>query len=441
MTMKLDRATQKLPQTEMVKAKQQEDYLTSNIKDTTSIPIRSLYTAIQGYPLTLIAYYNQSIYKDQDPDGNNIGLHKQYKKINNLDVKLEGQFDRSYDATTGYNSVTGSMTLFAPGLIPIDGDIFLSDMGDGRIGQFQINRPEPLSIFANMAYRADFTWMSIASKGHIDTLNKSVIHESYYVAEFIAAGKNPLLTSKEFNDRRFAKDQGTAFTTGYLSEFYSRVYSTLIVPKQPLASYDPFVVSFLKRLIPTTSARSKIRDIAEYNVDHHRYANHLDIYSVILDQRTEEVPHCFTKAAHVSADSWSSNREHLSIAFTTIPYVVHPTQAAYNVDFDYEEIRSLLDSDQITYQSTSLTYQDIPLLPVLGSGDYVLSQSFYDMDELNDVGLSHLELQLKNYMLNRKVSGDVIRVLLENYPNWSAPERFYYGPLIITLLMVLEFQS
>lgn len=441
MTLKVQRPTQQRPQEVAVPAKQQEDYLTSNIKDTTTIPIRSLYTAIQGYPLTLIAYYNQSLYRDQDPDGNNNGQHLQYKKINNLDVKLEGQFDRSFDATTGYNSVTGSMTIFAPGLIPVDGDLFLADMGDGRIGQFQINRPEPLSIFANMAYRADFTWMAIASAAHISTLDKKVILESFYVAEFIAAGKNPLLTSKEFNDRRFAKDQLASMTIGYLSEFFSRVYSTLIVPKQPLAAYDPYVVSFLKRLVPGTVTRSKINDVAEYNVDHHAAPNHLDIYSVILNQRVEEIGYCFTKAQHVSADAWSQNRQHLSVAFTSIPYVVHPAQASYNVDEDYEERLPLIGTDQIQYLSTSFEYQDIRLLPELLDGEYVFSQSFYDMDESNDVGLSHIELQLKSYLLGRKVSADVIRFMLNNYRNWSAPERFYYGPLLIALLMVLEFQS
>ena len=118
-----------------------------SIVDTKQQPLNSLVTRIAGSSRD-VDYYSQVLSGAETPQTYSVNLAphlQQYRLIEDFEIKQQ-DFDYSFSDET--NEVSGSGTaLIYPPLIPNIGDVFIADIGDGRVGLFSLTRVEKKSIF------------------------------------------------------------------------------------------------------------------------------------------------------------------------------------------------------------------------------------------------------------------------------------------------------
>lgn len=438
MTIKTPQHPAYKPQTVYKEAEPVIDGIKLNLYDNRTVSMGSIATAVEGYPFT-VDYFNQMITKDQEPDGHNNSVYQQYQKIEGLKIKLNSPFDYSMSTSDGYSSVTGQAKTFAPGLIPIVGDVFTASIGNGRTGKFTVSEVETLSMYHETIYQFSFKLMSILSLSALASLNKQVVKRLVYVQDFLLNGKSPLLTEKEYNDHLLIQRSIKTITSLFAKQMYSRGMFTLVVPSQPLPLYDPYVTKFITRMIPQEAKLDSISNIGVLNVDHHDYDEFIDVYEVILKQDVELLSSCFRKAAQVSTRHWTNNRREASIYYSGFNKIVFPLDIAVGVDAQYGALRQLDKDSSISIEDTTLTYQDVRLLPLLQEDDYVFTDGFYDQDMTQP--MSHIEMQVLDYLNDRDLSSTVLLELIRTYRQWTPTAQFYYGPVLIALLIAGEYSA
>jgi hypothetical protein len=147
--------------------------------DNRDTPRINLLTHIVGSSW-VVDYYSQVLNTNSQLSGQQLSVsavYQQYKKINNLEIKVTSALTSSQDEQKNM-SVTGEATLF-PFIIPNDGDMFIADIGNGKKAVFTITRTTKLSIYKQACYTISYV-LDSESLIKIDDLNAKVV-ENYTV--------------------------------------------------------------------------------------------------------------------------------------------------------------------------------------------------------------------------------------------------------------------
>ena len=119
----------------------------SVIVDNSKVPIDSLITHVSGIALT-VDYYRLIVNKDTalySQDVGQSGVQQQYQLYKNFEIRQTGSLSQDQDTEDKVFTVVGTGIVHS-GLIPNEGDMFSCDVGDGRLGIFNIKRSQQLSI-------------------------------------------------------------------------------------------------------------------------------------------------------------------------------------------------------------------------------------------------------------------------------------------------------
>lgn len=415
--------------------------------DTKYTPISSLITFVEGY-WWKVNYYSQVIDTGSQLLGQDPGLakqHQQYKLIKNLEIKAKTPINWSQDQTSKSMTAQGQSIVHSS-IIPNAGDMFIADVGDGRLGVFQVNTSTQLSLLKQTAYSIDYTliYFTDDEDQKFKDLGQKVIVEYNYVRDFLNYGQDPLVTDTDFEAIQKLQGMYHEILNFYMTRFYSREYKTLLVPTQGIEIYDHYLMTFVNRTFNVNDhlncAQMRVMNVGDDDV------LKLDqLYTALIDKNVRAFAFMNRRMGVVSTSNFAVNPVAASIRFTRIDMVVYPLsqnevadendnrmQGKVAIAWDYDKSKTLPGdiAQQITDNIITAEGERPIIHPIHKDGYYVFSKAFYE----NTEGMSFLEILVLNYIHGRpNPPQDIVKVLRE-YHNWGSMERYYYLPITLALI-------
>lgn len=430
--------------------------------DTQYVPSSSLLTWVEGSNWT-VEYFSQALDIHSEPNPlslNTSPLYQQYRRIRKMELKVTTPINFQPDEVTRTMEVRGSGIAY-PFLVPNKGDMFIGDIGDGRLGLFTITLATRATILKDSLYTIDFIMQTELNKDLLTNLEEKTIEEFHFSRDSLRRGCGPFITQPEFDRNARYATLKQELIDRYLIDFYSRQHSTLLVPDQLRTTYDHFLVKAVLEMIGSHESMT-VRRIREMNVSAEPVMSQPTIWDAIV-RRSPYHLNGTTQRVHTVLTSYFRGRPTLqAIGVTGIRALVFPIDTPTDVDA-YHTGRAFRDTvglpldpgrprrhtsgapvsqeerDLIWFQPTEVTesttaWQLPPdIHPVTHDDYYVLSQAFYEREPTQ---MSKLELLIDNAINSRSLNYDQLDALLEHVWEWDNLERFYYYPLLWVLLTI-----
>ena len=173
----------------------------SAVIDTDVQHLAALLTHVSGLPW-VVDYYSQAVGANQNLSAYQPGQlapYQQYYLIKNYEMRVSSALSSSQDASTGIMTITGSSTMY-PFVIPNEGDLFIADVGDGRLAQFTITSVQRLTQLKQTCYTVNYTLQAYLTPQIQTDLTNKVVLTNYFVKDYMVYGKNPVVVDSAYND-------------------------------------------------------------------------------------------------------------------------------------------------------------------------------------------------------------------------------------------------
>lgn len=418
----------------------------SVVIDTKYTPRMSLLKYVEGAPWT-VNYYSQIHDKDnatysQDPS--QTALYQQYRKIEHLQLRVDTALSTQQDQETKDFAVKGS-ALLPLSVIPNEGDMFAADVGDGREGIFQIDNSEKRSIFKESVYFIEYTMLYFSDKEPVrrKDLENKVVQKLHYIKELAQYGQNPLITTDRYKTLLDISDAYQRLKSQYFQWFFSKEFSTIILPGQTAPTYDSYVVRVIRALYLTN-------DVYEYkmmrslNIEDDAYLKRPTVWDALLQKSIHILDTCESQVGIIGTTGFNNDPMTESIYHSGISSIIYPKIRNEAMDEPwnhlekppaedklvsmasrYGNILPLLEDNTVLYLDQQMTL----IHPILTDDYYVFTKAFYE-----SVGEpSLIEVLAKNYLQNEANNPELVLKLMNNSWKWGGLERFYYVPVLLIL--------
>jgi hypothetical protein len=411
------------------------------VSDSRWTPRMNLLTHAEGY-LWTVNYYSQVTNKSSQLSAQQLSIdptYQQYKKIHNLEMKVQSPLDSSQDEESKAMKVTGEAIL-ASFIVPNDKDMFTADIGEGQTGVFVITTSTKLSIYKEACYKISYTLINTDSI-RIQDLEDKVVENSYYHDKFVVLGRNPIITSDKHSVLLELSQTYTTLLKQYFKRFYSREYNTMIIPGQDYVTYDHYLVDFLLSQF-TTYDTPEIKYVTKYNVSDDLFMQCDNLWTLIRNRDISYLNTAFTKAGLISTKSFSNVAVAHGIRFSNISNVVYPTDPVLSIDNITVKNNKILstivlkEADALLTGQNNVVVNSVNIRNISGVTSniytvtfddyYVLSENFYK----KTTTMSELEVIARDYIEGKSLDATQLLQSAKLYTKWGLLEQFYYTPIL-----------
>lgn len=420
-----------------------DDYRTATV-DAKWTPRSSLLTHIGGSSW-IVNYYAQILDKDSNLSGQQYTknpVYQSYKKIINLEIKVQTPLNTDQDDANKEMNVTGSGILY-PSVIPNEGDMFTADIGEGKLGVFRVTSSRKNSIFKEACYDVSYTLDTDNDDKLLDLEQKTTV-TYYFHKDYLTAGSNPLVIKNEMDTLINLKKVYDIMLYQYFKRFFSHEYKTLVVPSQTKPTYDHYLTAYILSMFGTQEAH-ELAYIRVLNLDEDRVSHCDTLWDALKQKDITLLNTAFTRVGLVSALSYSRMPTHNGIRYSGMGAVVYPKNPYITVDGSYVNNVKIIESEMVP-STDALTASNVliravnlkeldseigdDLYPVTVDDYYVLSGNFYN----NTLQQSTLESAVTAYINRSQIDTDQLYNTARNFHKWGSLEQFYYVPIIMTLI-------
>lgn len=429
-----------------VKPQIQSTVVSSPLVDTKYTALSSLITFTEGY-LWTVDYYSQVISQDSVLAGQDPGLpaqYQQYRLIRGLELKVGSPISWDQDQVSKAITASGSATVHST-LIANAGDMFAADIGDGRLGVFEITTSTKNSLLQQSTYNINYVLVYFTNNqpSRKKDLDSKVVQTVNYVRDFLLYGQNPFLTDGDYKLVQKLKTIYRDIVNNFMESFYSREKRTLLVPCVGDTVYDSYLTTFVSKIL-NTHDHPLVREMVMLNVEDDYKLKGNQLYVAILNRDMRRLDQSFRKMGVVYCKEFSKNPMSGSIRFSGLTYIVYPFEQMQIVDhsfnkmdtkepfhYTFNQFGSRVGSLNSLIKDTVIDGVTIATIyPVQKDDHYVFTEAFYD----NLDGKSLLEVLVINYLNSKQISYLDLYKLCTDFHNWGALERYYYLPIILVLI-------
>lgn len=431
--------------------------------NTQKQPLAHLLNYVEGQRWS-VDYYSQVLERDDAPQPLAPTLDatlQQYHQIRRFELIVQSPLQFSYESSRQSEFVEGSAVITSVGVVPCRFDMFVADVGDGRLLIFTLQTVEPRSILGDRAY--EVTYKSIVTSPELlDNLKNKVIRSSWYSNDFLQHGKSPILTHDQLVTKKSLESIGYTLIDNYGKEFISPLNNHLVLPDQLETTYDFWIASFWQRIVDTSqfpAFRRAAWPSIPHSVDNagERFWDLFTPTSVtdghvkprLSTLKREIVP---IRTFNFKTSPWFTSIYYSSIhrvmwpKSDVIPYVelLPPFIAPYPYGEDSiytTEGNALLDTEGsaiIHMEGTDMVIERARLYAVNMDDNYVFSEYFYTEEREY---MSFIELLTHMMLMREVIDPKYVLDIANESLTWRPIERFYYTPIIISLLLYVKRRS
>lgn len=392
----------------------------------------------------IVNYYSQILTTDSQLSGQQLSLNatnQQYKKINQFKFKVSSPLTTSQNTEDNSMEVVGE-SIIPNFIIPNVGDMFVADLGEGNIGVFKINRSTKLSILKETTYQISYILIN-TDQININDLESKTVDTYYYHEKYVTFGKNPLVLESEYSALLELEDSYRVMIDQYFKRFYSRKFSTLILPGQDYSIYDHYLVSFIMAIFSTWD-HHLIRNIVKFNVVDDPNMESDNLWTAILNKNVSYINTSFKRFGLIDIVNFSGLAVSCNIRYTGIQKVIYPKDAKLTVDNTIYDNPKTLSLDNIVPSADGISeiiraynlrnvVNDITkdtLYLVTKDDYYVLSQDFYNKTS----NMSVLEGIVWDFIEGKDIDNSQLLNITKTFTSWGLLEQFYYIPIIMIMI-------
>lgn len=416
------------------------------IYDDKFMPVKALTAYIEGSPWT-VNFYSAIVSKHNDLRDLDIAqpdILQQYQKIIDYEIRVTTPLTSSYDNTTGITSVTGSGNVYST-IMPNIVDYFITDTNDNRLAIFKINSVDRRTFNDASIFQIDYILVGFITEGStyqqmFDDLEAKSVKKFYFSKERLIDGLQPLVKEAEYQDILNLKTSYFDLVNYYFNNFFNLETKTFILPGQEYKIYDPYLVSYVLKIV-NVEDNINIMKVRELVNDDDKYLSQNNFWTCLLNKDKVGLNYCNKEMGLLSKHWFNKNTYIKGLMYSYIDYIVYPVSVDSSLNKITETNNKVVSEDaniietQIRNSSLSNTFNinnnnyDI-IKPVLEDDFYVLSEAFYE----NTNEQSILEICVKDYFNNVSLNLEMVKELVSKYQHWSRLEQFYYGPILLVLI-------
>ena len=434
------------------KLPEHEVYKTATL-DNAIIPPESTLAYMEGMAWA-VDYYSQMVGEHDDIREVDIGQNaslQQYRKIKNLELRVQSDLTPNYDQETGITTVTGGA--IAIQIIPNKYDYFITETGIKEKSLFMVTSVEQKSYMSKSVYEISYTLIGHISDPAVydrhEALAYRTVQTFYFHKERITVNASPLLTEEQHGDAITLSRKLKGMYQTYFDMFTVSANRLLLVPDPLHRVYDTRVARFLISIVDSRDypAISKLNYVT---ADREPYLSKNSIWTAIMMRSKDILKTTLNKVGYMPRGAFGTNSWLTSTNCWNLDYHVypnhgddnrakrltegrnHPNHDALNMltslppRLDDEDVSMWLDNLTI-YKSETVSF----IRPVHEGDYYVFSDAFYHNSNSN---LSMLEILVNDYMASRPIDIKAVSLLAQQWETWPALEQFYYGPVIFLLI-------
>lgn len=406
-----DEAVEPTEPMQPLRPKEEPKRYQSNVVDSSVVDYSSLLTYISGSSWT-VNYYGQVLGADQvgsQQSTDTSGVHQQYKLIVGFELKVQTPWNPEQDEKTKLFTATGESHIY-PSIRPVEGDMFVADIGDGRSAIFTLTSVRQLSIYQEAGFAVEYVLKNWSTEELMDDLASKVVETQFFNKEGLQKGEDAFLTSEEVVSRQEVQKLLEKLTGVYRRKFWDREFNTVLWTHEKRRVYDHFVVKFLRILdlrwamMPTALNCSGIDKYSKPTIWDNMYSNDRYCYDTVEIMELEP-PRSLSQLPMLGGLGWSTMELTYSPTEVMLARPEEPTEDCLD---DYH--------------------------PVKVGESYVLSPYWYhDMPK----GMSKLERYLAMWFEGKSLETTEIVRIAESINEWDELSQFYLTPIVLALLLSL----
>lgn len=429
----------------------------SAVVETRFNPVQDLITNISGARL-VIDCYSQLLGSSDHPRALDIELppaQQQYNRIQNMEVRQQGDLSQSLDESTNEFTVTGEFITYAGFYVPNVGDMYVMDVGQGEWGIAAATQASPLTIYKQTCYRVQFRVLYRMDSMRLKNLQDKVVDQMHFVMDFLRAGKNPVIVDQEHDRYRRLDRLHSAMVADYVRSFFSDVNKTLIIPGQDGGAYDPFLVKAVLSLLQVTD-HPLMGELSRHAVDVQYAYKTTTIWDALLQVEPSYLYLATQRVGLVTKNLIRDRSVFGGAYWHQFKQVMFPLDSRIDADTQFTRVMlptekkledggaPLTDIERLiinTADSVNMAIVDEysspeepPMIPVVNQDlFYVFTEAFYKKDTAN---MSQLELFVWSVLDHNEIDVEKLYAFVDMSRRWDRLERFYYVPVLIWLCVI-----
>lgn len=392
--------------------------------DDSNVPLTTIAPYISGFSW-IVDYYSQVLGPDDPVQEHSINLNpvnQAYKKIENMELKVQSEIDFNFNKAQITEELTGSAVIYSGSIEPNRYDLFLADVGLSRPAVFVVRDVNKMSHLAETAYEIEYQSVDLLNDQVKQDLENKIVDTGFFSVDYLLDGKDPVLMGSEVQQIIKLQEAAADLMAMYCDEFINRTLRFLLLPENQYATYDPYVHEFLMDVFEVSTI-PRLRDLNEPNF---RNDPELDIATVWDLIKGSSLRLIKEKLKPADTIVLRTQRALGNIYHTNLYRFMCPVDSKYAPSYTIRrEVKDEL------YPYDSVTEVRSPIYNVDKDDYYVFSESFYTD---NFDSMSELEHLTKRFMNNDPMDPVEVLSLLDTYRDWYPLERFYYTPIVLVLI-------
>lgn len=377
----------------------------------------SLLSMVQGTP-RLVEYYRQVLGNTEEVHAfqPGSGVYQQYTRIKEMILK-ELDFTPNFNQETAVMSKDGQAYVNF-GLVPMKGDVFIADIGDGNAGWFTLTENPRLQEFtANKVYQIEYKQQGILTNAVYNELNSYVVEELVYSRDQHLNGGTPIITPGEYDLKKKVQSWAKTMVHHVSEMFYWDQQRTLAFKMNNAYYFDPYLTQAFNAMVnrdllgvyPKPSMYS-----LEYGGNKRAQHGTYNIWDVIFRNDWNLLRNCKPGASIVDVKKFYNTRMHGNIRSTRFTGVV-----VTNPD-DFQDM-----TGWISWHDAVPTLNPIPNYNI----NYLFSDEFYQGKPQGEFENLVVDV-LKNDIVDLKRINDY----LETFWDLKDWQQLYYTPILLLMI-------
>lgn len=434
--------------------KMQDESYVGNTVDSRLSNVSTISTYIQGSRM-VVDYYSQVLGRDDSASTHSddvLHIHKQYRLIRGVPVIVSSDLSQKQNTDGGRSfEITGSGSV-PYGISPNSGDVMVLDIGDGREMELTVQSTERMSIYPEAYSDIEYRGVRILNQSDRTQIDSRVIETLFFNTDLQRAGLKPLLTQTDTEHRNTLRRLYGVLADRYLRDFLHQDYKTLLVPGQLSVVYDPYITKFVKSIMDHVSF-PRLNDLNVLSTNGDPYTQEDTIWDLLIDRDLTLLPVIASKVGIVSIRNFRTRPLMNSIFYSGVRDIVTVIDPSFSHDTTGRSSKShgeLISAGHITDDVNDLipvqnlnsdkpvnfyTPSQLPLVRRIAEDNYyVFSKSFYEHKVPGSL--------LETLVLDRLTKSNTNLADLTTMANMALTldnlERFYYTPIVLTLIKLSD---
>lgn len=342
----------------------------------------------------------------------------------------------------GFDSVGGGIVY--PCVVPNNGTLFIADMGNGRNVLFAMYNPVKLGIYEESPHKVEWKAIKFLDAATLAALEERTVETVYFDRENMRNNLKPLLTRKEVDSIKRLNNSYRRLITLYFKAFFNPQFSTFTLPLNGNNTYDPNVVRFLRRTVGT-DMNANMHRVIELDCSAGMSNDELSLYDMIAKRDYELLYSCSRHFSLQNVDVYRTVPKLHSVFYSGIRKVMSATDLSFSVSHpnglvgavtpllkagvENPRMRAILPQLLKGGVEPAPTYGKY-IKRILCDDYYVFSKEFYE----GEGEVSMLERMVQHRMKGEGIDLTDLADLAEYASRFDNLERFYYVPIILTLI-------